>query len=113
MQQPNCLTKPHNPARLGGLENAAASLDDRGAARRSVGVVGITTQVRVALHLTERDPAGCASRHLFVGVLKRNPSPQTLQQSRSSICLVTAMPAPPKVWHHAEIAAYSWQSEIP
>lgn len=30
MQQPNCLSKPHSPARLGGLENAAASLDDRG-----------------------------------------------------------------------------------
>ncbi|EGE09012.1 hypothetical protein TEQG_07925 [Trichophyton equinum CBS 127.97] len=55
-QQPNCLTKPQG--RLG-LENAAASLDAGGgrAWRRSVGV-GITTQVRVALHLAERGQQG-------------------------------------------------------
>ncbi|EGD87471.1 hypothetical protein H112_06016 [Trichophyton rubrum D6] len=83
-----------------------------GTRRRSVGV-GITTQVRVALHLTEPGPTGCASRHLFVGVLKRSTSPQTLQHSRSSICLVTAMPAPPKVWHHVEIVLIPGRARYP
>lgn len=55
-QLPNQASRP---ARLGGLENAAASLDAGGgrARRRSVGV-GITTQVRVALHLAERGQQG-------------------------------------------------------